>query len=203
MPKTFDEIKNLFPRLQGLVDSKVERELFLAFHRVYEYVNSEIKTASDRVTKENKIRTEDVITQTSQLVNNFVTKLITGKGQGNNPLETLGVGTVTSIAATGNLLFSISGSPITENGTFSFTLSNQSANRIFAGPTTGAAASPTFRAIVKEDINIPFKLTTSTAADPTTTEYVNGTWGIHKNTISGDVFVAYNDGGVIKKVLLS
>ena len=46
--------------------------------------------------------------------------------------------------------------------------------------------------------------TTSTAADPTTTEYpTSGQWGIHKNTSSGDVFLAYNDGGTIKKVQLT
>ena len=46
---------------------------------------------------------------------------------------------------------------------------------------------------------------TSTSADPTTTEYPNdGDAGIHKNTSSGDVFLAYNDGGsTIVKVQLS
>lgn len=46
--------------------------------------------------------------------------------------------------------------------------------------------------------------TTSTAADPTTTEYpTSGQWGIHKNTSTGNVFLAYNDGGSIKKVQLT
>ena len=46
---------------------------------------------------------------------------------------------------------------------------------------------------------------TSTTADPTTTEYPNDKdAGIHKNTTSGDVFLAYNDGGsTIVKVQLS
>jgi hypothetical protein len=45
---------------------------------------------------------------------------------------------------------------------------------------------------------------TSTAADPTTTEIPNsGEFGLHKNTTSGNVFLAYNDGGTIKKVQLA
>jgi hypothetical protein len=44
---------------------------------------------------------------------------------------------------------------------------------------------------------------TSTDADPTTTEIPDGGFGIHKNTTSGDVFLATNDGGVIKKVALT
>ena len=42
---------------------------------------------------------------------------------------------------------------------------------------------------------------TSTAADPTTTEYPNsGDVGVHHNTASGNRFFAWNDGGTIFKV---
>lgn len=45
---------------------------------------------------------------------------------------------------------------------------------------------------------------TSAAADPSAAEYpTSGQWGVHKNTSSGDVFLAYNDGGIIKKVQLT
>lgn len=41
-------------------------------------------------------------------------------------------------------------------------------------------------------------------ADPTTTEYpTDKDWGIHKNTTSSNVFLAFNDGGTIKKVQLT
>lgn len=205
MPKNLPkDVIGLFPRLNGLVDPAVDRELFLAFLRLYEYFSNTIETKVVEVKKETTVETQQLTEKTTQLINNFAAKLIKGNSnnQGNNPLETLGSGTVTSVAASGNLLFTISGSPITESGTFSFTLSNQSANKIFAGPTTGAAASPTFRALVKEDINIPFELTTETNADPTTAEYVANTWGVHHNTASGDIFIAFNDGGIIKKLLL-
>jgi len=45
---------------------------------------------------------------------------------------------------------------------------------------------------------------TSAAADPTTTELPNdGDWSMHKNTSSGSIFLAVNDGGVIHKVELT
>lgn len=59
----------------------------------------------------------------------------------------------TAIALTMPGIFAVGGSPaITPGGTLAVTLANESANRIFAGPTTGAAAAPTFRAMVAADI---------------------------------------------------
>lgn len=61
-------------------------------------------------------------------------------------------GTVTSVALALPNIFTVSGSPITSAGTLTATLANQSANLIFAGPTTGSSAAPTFRSIVLADI---------------------------------------------------
>jgi hypothetical protein len=64
-------------------------------------------------------------------------------------------GTVTSVAlADGSTtpIYNISGSPVTSTGTLDFTLKTQTANTVFAGPTTGSAAQPTFRALVSADI---------------------------------------------------
>lgn len=45
---------------------------------------------------------------------------------------------------------------------------------------------------------------TTTAADPTTTEYPAAKdWGFHKNTNSNNLYLVFNDGGTIKKVTLS
>lgn len=45
---------------------------------------------------------------------------------------------------------------------------------------------------------------TSSAADPAVTDLTtNGDLAIHKNTTSGNVFLAYRDAGVIKKVQLA
>lgn len=62
-------------------------------------------------------------------------------------------GTVTSVAVTMPTdVFDISGSPITTFGTIAITLDTQTANTVFSGPTTGGAATPTFRALVAADI---------------------------------------------------
>lgn len=62
-------------------------------------------------------------------------------------------GTVTSVAvAVPSVLLTVSGSPITTSGTITLALATQSANLVLAGPTTGSAATPTFRAIVPADL---------------------------------------------------
>ena len=61
-------------------------------------------------------------------------------------------GTVTSVALSLPGIFIVSGSPITASGTLTASLASQSANRVFAGPTTGSAAAPTFRALVAADL---------------------------------------------------
>lgn len=66
-----------------------------------------------------------------------------------------GTGTVTSVALSLPSIFSVSGSPVTTSGTLTGTLANQTANTVFAGPTTGSPAAPTFRALVADDV--PFK----------------------------------------------
>lgn len=68
-----------------------------------------------------------------------------------------GSGTVTSVGlATGagasDALYTISGSPVTTSGTLVETLKTQTANTVFAGATSGGAASPTFRALVAADL---------------------------------------------------
>lgn len=62
------------------------------------------------------------------------------------------IGTVTSVAMTVPSILSVAGSPITTAGTLAVTLATQAANLVFAGPATGAAAAPTFRALVADDI---------------------------------------------------
>jgi len=61
-------------------------------------------------------------------------------------------GTVTSVGLALPDIFTVSGSPVTTSGTLTGTLATQTANTIFAGPTTGSAAAPAFRALVAADI---------------------------------------------------
>lgn len=65
-----------------------------------------------------------------------------------------GTGTVTSVDMTVPSILSVSGNPITTSGTLAVTLATQTANKVFAGPTTGSAAAPTFRSLVAADIPI-------------------------------------------------
>ena len=127
-------------------------------------------------------------------------------------------GTVTEVRLSAPSIFSVSGSPVTSSGTLALTLATQSANRIWAGPTTGSAAAPTFRALVSDDLpTIPLaKLATSTAsrvavfnssgvleADSavTTTElsYLDGVTSAIQTQLNGKVgtsdVIAINKGG--------
>lgn len=72
-----------------------------------------------------------------------------------NNLETAGTtGTVTSVAFTAapSGVFDVAGSPITSSGTIALSMDNQSANQVLAGPSSGGAATPAFRALVDDDI---------------------------------------------------
>lgn len=80
-----------------------------------------------------------------------------------------GSGTVTSVAVSlavpGALLSAaIAGSPIVTNGTIALTITlpNQNANLVFAGPTSGGAGQPGFRALVAADLPGALLQTTTT-----------------------------------------
>ena len=70
----------------------------------------------------------------------------------NSTFSSLGVGSVTSVALALPSIMSVSGSPVTSSGTLTGTLTTQSVNTLFAGPNSGAAATPTFRALTTSDI---------------------------------------------------
>ena len=59
---------------------------------------------------------------------------------------------VTSVALSLPSIFAVTGSPVTTTGTLTASLSNQNANFIFAGPSSGSAAAPTFRVLADSDI---------------------------------------------------
>jgi hypothetical protein len=61
-------------------------------------------------------------------------------------------GTVTSVAMTVPTDLSVAGSPITTSGTLAITRTNQNANLVLAGPASGAAAAPTYRALTAADL---------------------------------------------------
>jgi hypothetical protein len=93
---------------------------------------------------------------------------------------TANTGTVTSVALTAPAILSVAGSPVTTSGTLALSLATQLANIVFAGPTTGAAAVPTFRSLVAADIpNLstiyqPLDSDLTSIAGLTTTSYGRG-----------------------------
>ena len=60
-------------------------------------------------------------------------------------------GTVTSVDMSVPADFAISGNPITSSGTLALTEATQSANTVKAGPSSGSAATPAYRALVAAD----------------------------------------------------
>ena len=76
-------------------------------------------------------------------------------GSGITSWTTAGSGTVSSVALAMPGIFAVSGSPVTGIGTLTATLNTQSANLVWAGPTTGAASAPTFRSLVGADLPNP------------------------------------------------
>jgi hypothetical protein len=63
-----------------------------------------------------------------------------------------GSGTVTSVGLSLPPFITVTGSPVSTSGTLTGTLATQTANTHFAGPTSGSAAAPTFRALVAADL---------------------------------------------------
>lgn len=75
------------------------------------------------------------------------------QGSGANPRwATTGSGTVTSVGLSMPGTFGVSGSPVTGSGTLTVSLVNQNANLVFAGPSSGGAAAPTFRSLAATDL---------------------------------------------------
>jgi hypothetical protein len=92
------------------------------------------------------------------ITNTGVTSIVAGSGitisgaTGAVTISATTSGTVTSVGLTMPADFSVAGSPVTTAGTLAVTYATQSANTVLAGPTAGAAATPTFRALVDDDI---------------------------------------------------
>ena len=64
----------------------------------------------------------------------------------------LGTGSVQSVGLYAPGIFNITGSPVTGRGTMVMAINSQSANKVFAGPVSGIAASPSFRSLEFSDL---------------------------------------------------
>lgn len=192
------EVQKLLPNTRGLLDSRAEREYTLAFMRMYSYFDQKLNDQKLLHERQLEEQSKTITTQT-QLVNSFATQLIGITNPQTNTLAQLGQGSVSSVdISVPTSIFGLAGNPITNIGQFVITLLTKAKNTVWAGPTTGANAAPTFRLLISSDMP-----RTSSAADPSTTELPNsGDSGVHKNNTSGFIYFAYNNSGTIVKVQL-
>lgn len=87
--------------------------------------------------------------------NGALNNVLITDGAGNTSWANAGSGTVSSVGLSLPGIFTVTNSPVTTTGTLTGTLNTQSANLVWAGPTTGAAATPTFRSLVGADLPNP------------------------------------------------
>jgi hypothetical protein len=73
-------------------------------------------------------------------------------------------GSVTSVGLSLPAEFTVSNSPVTSSGTLTAVYATQTANYVFAGPTTGSPTAPSFRALVAGDVPTLNQNTTGSAA---------------------------------------
>jgi hypothetical protein len=66
--------------------------------------------------------------------------------------QNVGAGTVFSVGLAMPGIFNVANSPVIDSDTLAVTLATQNANLVWAGPASGAAATPTFRSLVAADI---------------------------------------------------
>lgn len=102
-----------------------------------------------------------------------------------------GGGGVSSVGFSAPAAFTVTGSPITTSGTITLGLQTQTANLIWAGPVSGAAATPTFRAMVVDDVpTLPQSKVTNLTADlaakaPLASPTFTGTATANNLTVTG------------------
>ena len=87
--------------------------------------------------------------------NGSLNNVLVTDGSGNTSWVSAGSGTVSSVGLSMPGIFTVTGSPVVNTGTLTATLNTQSANLVWAGPTTGAASAPTFRSLVGADLPNP------------------------------------------------
>lgn len=106
------------------------------------------------------------------------------------PALPYGTGTVTSVGLSLPSIIAVTNSPVTTSGTLTGTLTTQAVNAIFAGPSSGAAAAPTFRALTTADIP------TLAYGSVTSVSFTGGIVSVATPTTTPALTVAGTSGGV-------
>lgn len=98
-----------------------------------------------------------------------------------------GSGTVSSVTFTGDgtVLSSTPSSAVTTTGTVTGSLNTHSANTVFAGPSSGSAATPTFRALAVADMPYKNAYVTNTGTDCTVAASPSGWITSHSRSATG------------------
>ena len=110
-----------------------------------------------------------------------------------------GTGTVTSVALSLPSIFTVSGSPVTSSGTLTGSLATQSANLVFAGPSSGSAAVPTFRSLVAADIPaLSYAPTAGSTSITTLGTITTGTWNA---SVIGAAYGGTGEAGTLTGIL--
>ena len=115
-------------------------------------------------------------------------------------------GTVTSVGLSMPTQFTVTNSPVTSSGTLTASWNTQTANYVLAGPTTGAAAVPTFRALVAGDIpSLSYVTSVGATAPITSTGGLTPTIGVTSAALSktDDTNVTVTLGGSPTTALLA
>jgi hypothetical protein len=100
-------------------------------------------------------------------------------------------GTVTSVGLALPSIMAVTNSPVTSSGTLTGTLTTQAVNSIFAGPSSGAAATPTFRALTTADIP------TLAYGSVTSVSFTGGLISVATPTTTPALTVAGTNGGIV------
>lgn len=107
-------------------------------------------------------------------------------------MYTAGAGSVTSVNVAVPDILTSTGGPITTSGTITIGLANQDANLVFAGPASGIAAAPDFRALVVDDIpTLPPSKISGNVVTGTSVANRIAVWD-DTDSISGDPNFTYN-----------
>lgn len=93
-------------------------------------------------------------------------------------------GTVTSVGLAAPPEFTVSGSPVTGSGTLTLNKANQNAGTVYAGPASGGAAAPGFRALQLTDLPVGTGTVTSVGLSAPTEFTISGSPVISSGTLT-------------------
>lgn len=167
-----------FPtELLGKADPQLYRRLNQLYELIYQLQQQLLQQQSQQSSQTQQAVTRQL--QLAGLLGPLGQSLVGSNSTPDPQLQNVGTGngTVTTFSS-GNLspLFTTSVVNAGTTPAISFAQVNQNANRIFAGPTTGAAAAPTFRALVADDLPIANLNIPDISTDTILTDAEDGFW---------------------------